>query len=66
MINFQRVLTSTKALIDDSNVCVRMISVVHPYVVEMITCFGWKFHEVLLNTVYLRELCDVDAVNVGV
>ena len=63
VINFQHVLTSTKALID---VCVEMISTVHPYVVKMIICFGWKFHEILLNTVYLRKLCDVDAVDVRV
>ena len=42
MINFQHVLTSTKALIGDSSVCVRMISIVHPYLVEMITCFGHR------------------------
>ena len=30
----------------------------------MIICFSWKFHEILLNTVYLRKLCDVDAVDV--
>ena len=63
VINFQHVLTSTKALID---VCVKMISIVHPYVVKMVNCFGWKFHETLLNTVYLRKLCDVDAVDVRV
>ena len=50
VINFQHVFTSTKALID---VCV-------------IICFGWQFHEILLNTVYLRELCNVDAVDVRV
>ena len=66
VINFQHILTSTKALIDDSNVCVTMISIVHPHVVKMIICFGWKFHEILLNTVYLRKLCDVDAVDVRV
>ena len=64
MINFQHVLTSTKALIDDSNVCVKMISIVHPYVVKMIICFGCKFHEILLR--YLRKLYDVDAVDVRV
>ena len=32
----------------------------------MIICFGWKFHEILLNTVYLRKLSDVDAVDVRV
>ena len=63
VVNFQHVLTSTKALID---VCVEMMSIVHPYVVKMIICFGWKFHEILLNTVYLRKLCDVDAVDVRV
>ena len=63
VINFQHVLTSTKALMD---VCVEMISIVHPYVVKMIICFGWKFHAILLNTVYLRKLCDVDAVDVRV
>ena len=66
VINFQHVLTSTKALIDDSNVCVKIIFIVHPYVVKMIICFGRKFHEILLNTVYLRKLCDVDAVDVRV
>ena len=30
----------------------------------MVTCFDWKFHEILLNTVYLRKLSDVDAVDV--
>ena len=53
-------------MIDDSNVCVKMISVVHPYVVKMIICFGRNFHEIRLNTVYLRKLCDVDAVDVRV
>ena len=43
-----------------------MISVVHPHVVKMIICCGWKFHEILLNTVYLRKLCFVDAVDVRV
>ena len=61
VINFQHVFTSTKALID---VCVKMMSIVHPYVVKMIICFGWKFHEIL--TVYLRKLCEVDAVDVRV
>ena len=63
VIYFQHVLATTKALTD---VCVKMISIVHPYVVKMIICFGWKFHEILLNTVYLRKLCDVDAVDVRV
>ena len=31
----------------------------------MVTCFDWKFHEILLNTV-LRKLSDVDAVDVRV
>ena len=48
------------------DVCVKMIAVVHPYVVKMIICFGRKFHEILLNMVYLRKLCDVDAVDVCV
>ena len=61
VINFQDVVTSSKALID---VCVKRISIVHSFVVKMIICFGWKFHEILLNTVYLRKLCDVDAVDV--
>ena len=30
----------------------------------MVTCFDWKFHEILLNMVYLRKLSDVDAVDV--
>ena len=57
VINFQHVLTCTKALIDDSNVCVNMISVVH---------LGRKFHGILLNTVYLRKLRNIDAVDVRV
>ena len=32
----------------------------------MVTCFDWKSHEILLNTVYLRKLSDVDAVDVRV
>ena len=32
----------------------------------MVTCFDWKFHEILLNTVYLRKLSDVDVVDVRV
>ena len=32
----------------------------------MVTCFDWKFHEILLNMVYLRKLSDVDAVDVRV
>ena len=36
------------------------------YFWRLIICFGWKFHEILLNTVYLRELCDVYAVDVRV
>ena len=32
----------------------------------MVTCFDWKFHEILLNTVYLRKLSDVYAVDVRV
>ena len=63
VINFQHVLTSTKALID---VCVKRMSIVHSFVVKMIICFGWKFHEILWSTVYLRKLCDVDAVDVRV
>ena len=32
----------------------------------MVTCFDWKFHEILLNMVYLRKLSDVDAVDIRV
>ena len=34
----------------------------------MVTRFDWKFHKIglLLNTVYLRKLSDVDAVDVRV